>query len=307
MTQTRITILLCTFNGAAYLEEQLQSYLAQTHEAWDLWISDDGSTDGTHAILDRFCRDNSIGRDIRILDGPRQGSTANFMTLLCQPELPLGPVALSDQDDVWMPQKLSRALAALEQAAGVALYGAQSLHTDHSLRVVGQSIPMPRAPCFGNALVQNIVSGHSAALSADATQLVRRAGVPRTVPYHDWWLYQLVSGAGGTVVIDPEPVLFYRQHKSNAMGAHRGMPAHINRLKMIIGHHFAGWFTANIAALTLVEHLLSAPNKATLAELRAHSRHRRFGRALAFARCGIRRQRWAATAFIYFAVILGRA
>jgi len=307
MTQTRITILLCTFNGAANLDAQLQSYLAQTHQAWDLWVSDDGSTDGTRAILDQFCRDHSIGRNIRILDGPRRGSTVKYMTLLCHPDLPPGPVALSDQDDVWMPQKLSRALAALGHVDGVALYGAQSLHTDQSLRVVGQSIPMPRTPCFGNALVQNIVSGHSAALSTDALKLVRRAGIPHGVPYHDWWLYLLVSGAGGTVVIDPEPVLFYRQHTTNAMGAHRGMSAHINRLKLFIGHHFADWLTANIAALTLVEHLLSGPNKAALAQLRAHPRQRRLGRTFAFSRCGIKRQRWAATALIYFAVMLGRA
>ncbi len=306
-TQNRITILLCTFNGAAYLDAQLQSYLAQTHQAWDLWISDDGSSDGTRAILKRFRRDNRIGRDIRILEGPRQGSTANFMTLLCHPDLPSGPVALSDQDDVWLPQKLTRALAALEQVGSVALYGAQSLHTDQFLRVTGQSAPMPRAPSFGNALVQNIVSGHSATLSADAMQLVRRAGVPQGVPHHDWWLYQLISGAGGTVVIDSEAVLLYRQHNTNVMGAHRGLPAHIHRVKMVIERHFGAWLTANVAALTRVDHLLSASNKTALAQLRAHPRHHGLRRAIAFARCGIKRQSRAATAFVYFAVMLGRA
>lgn len=305
MFQQRITILLCTFNGAAHLEAQLQSYLTQTHSAWDLWVSDDGSIDGTKVMLREFQRDYGLGRDIRIVDGPQRGSAKNFLSLLCHPDLPPGMIALSDQDDVWMPQKLSRAVAALRRTGPVALYGAQSLHCDRGLRLMGQSTPMQQ-PSFGNALVQNIVSGHSAALSADAVALVRRAGVPTAVPYHDWWLYQLIIGAGGDVVIDTEPVLFYRQHSANVLGAHRGLRARISRIRMVMGRDYGDWFAANLAALACIKTLLAAENRAALATLIDHPRKIGWARTRTFAHCGVRRHSRLATLFLYFAVALGR-
>lgn len=307
MAPQRITILLCTFNGAAYLEAQLQSYLAQNHVFWDLWVSDDGSTDASWAMLERFQRDHGEGREIRLLRGPGRGACLNFLSLLCHPDLPTGPVALSDQDDVWMPQKLTRALAALGAAGPIALYGAQSLHCDAELQVLGQSAPMPYAPNFGNALVQNIVSGHSAALSADAVALARRAGVAHGVPYHDWWLYQLISGAGGDVVIDVEPVLYYRQHGANVMGAHRGLRAHINRIWRVMGRGYGDWIAANLTALARAQTLLSNENKEVLTLLRAQPRRIGLARARAFARCRIWRQSRLATVLLYLALVLGRA
>ncbi|WP_028914014.1 glycosyltransferase [Pseudorhodobacter ferrugineus] len=306
MTPQRITIILCTFNGAAYLEAQLQSYLAQSHSLWDLWVSDDGSTDETWAVLEKFQRDHGQGREIRVLRGPGRGACVNFLSLLCHPDLPAGPVALSDQDDMWMPQKLARALAALGAAGPLALYGAQSLHCDAGLRVLGQSVSMPHPPTFGIALVQNVVSGHSAVLSADAVALVRSAGVPNAVPFHDWWLYQLISGAGGDIVIDPDPVLYYRQHGANVMGAHRGLRARIDRITVAMGGRYGDWIAANLAALAGVERLLTAENRKVLTRLRAQPRRAGLARARAFAACGVRRQSLAATAVLYVALMLGR-
>ena len=123
-----VRILLATWNGAAHLSEQLDSYLAQDHGNWALWVSDDGSDDGTWEILEDF-RAAHPDREIRLLRGPGQGAAANFLSLLTHPELPPGPVALSDQDDVWKPCRLSRGLAAVHVDAGPALYGAITTET----------------------------------------------------------------------------------------------------------------------------------------------------------------------------------
>lgn len=304
----RVTILLCTYNGAAHLAEQLQSYLAQDHTDWDLWVSDDGSTDATDAILQAFRREHGQGRQhaVRLLKGPRRGVAANFLSLLCHPELPPGPVALSDQDDVWMPQKLSRALDALQKCSPVALYGGQSLHTDADLRVIGASRPPRLPPSFRNALVQNIVSGHSATLSAGALDLVRRAGTPDGIPYQDWWLYQLISGAGGDVVIDAVPVLYYRQHDANALGAHQGARAMLGRLAMVLTHRYSGWISANLAALQKVQPLLSEENQDVLTGMLADRRRIGPVRAVRYARLGLHRQGWLTTGFLYVAAALGR-
>lgn len=105
------TILMCTFQGQKYITQQLKSFSAQNHAKVGLWVSDDGSTDGTLEALRGFRSPD--GHPPRILSGPQQGFAANFLSLLCAEDLPPGYVALSDQDDVWFPEKLSRALALL--------------------------------------------------------------------------------------------------------------------------------------------------------------------------------------------------
>lgn len=302
----RITILLATCNGAAHLDAQLASYVAQQDTAWDLWISDDGSTDATLAVIDRFRQTHGAAHDIRVLSGPRQGPMANFLSLLTHPDLPRGLVALSDQDDVWMPDKLSRARAALAPISGLALYGAQSIHTDTALREIGRSRPPPRPPSFGNALTQNIVSGHSTVLNAAALDLVRRAGVPHGVPYHDWWLYQVISGAGGTVIIDPEPALFYRQHGANAMGAHRGLLASLTRAGQVLGRNYGHWIDMNTAALSQISDLLTPENRAMLVAFRTLPATLGPARARALARLGLHRQTPLTSAALYLAAALGR-
>ncbi len=301
-----ITILLCTANGARFLAEQLQSYLNQSHANWSLWISDDGSTDDTRAILDGFRAAHGDTHDIRIVEGPGQGAAANFMSLLCHPDLPPGAVALSDQDDVWHPGKLERAL---EQIADLStdrpvLYGAQSIHVDDALTPIGASHPPPRPPAFANALTQNIVSGHSAVLNSAALALVRRAGPPKGIEYHDWWLYQLFSGAREQILIDHEPVLFYRQHDSNVLGVHRGWRARAGRVAMVLGRTYGRWIAANIAALKATGDVVTPENHALLDMLQP-----RLGKgpltAWWCARAGLYRQTRLGSALFYLAVIIG--
>ncbi|VAW02336.1 Alpha-L-Rha alpha-1,3-L-rhamnosyltransferase [hydrothermal vent metagenome] len=299
-----ITIALCTHNGAAHLREQLDSYLAQSHENWRLWVSDDGSTDDTRAILKDFATRHGGPREIRIIDGPNQGATANYISLLCHPEFPAGAVALSDQDDVWLEDKLTRAVQGLAQSDAPLLYGAQSVLTDAALRPIGASKPGPCPPGFGNALVQNIVSGHSAALNPSALALVRRAGVPEHVPFHDWWLYQLITGAGGRVIIDPAQVLLYRQHRDNTVGARHGLRAHMRRMHQVGAQQFKTWTSANTMALKACEALLTPQARATLESFTQPRRGP--ARALQLRALGVHRQHPLATAGLYLAAMLGR-
>tara|TARA_R110002020_G_scaffold358985_2_gene571731 strand:- start:59 stop:976 length:918 start_codon:yes stop_codon:yes gene_type:complete len=298
---SRVTIALCTRNGAAHLRAQLDSYAAQSHGDWDLWVSDDGSTDATREILSDFAARHGAGRSIRILDGPQQGVAANFLSLLCHPDLPAQPVALSDQDDLWLPEKLSLGLRDLAGETPT-LYGAQSIHVDSDLTPIGRSLG-GGVPSFGNALVQNIVSGHSAMLNAAALGLVRRAGVPVGIPYHDWWLYQLITGAGGTVVVRPDAVLLYRQHGDNAMGSHQGVRATLTRLRQVFGTTFGGWVMANVRALRETGVMTSA-SETVLNALETHKTP--FARLRSFRRHRLVRQGRLGTAALHLSVALGR-
>jgi glycosyltransferase involved in cell wall biosynthesis len=301
----RVTILMATFNGAAHLRQQLDSHVAQRHVPCDLWISDDGSTDETRAVIAAFSAQHGVNRTIRLLEGPRQGAAANFMSLLTHPDLPTGrPVALSDQDDVWHPDKLARALKALESSGPCTLYSGQSLHTDRNLKVIGRSRPPRRAPGFRNALTQNVVSGHSIVMDPQALALVRQAGMPDAIPYHDWWLYLLISGAGGQICIDEAPMIHYRQHGNNAMGAHAGLPASLRRARQVMGRTYGDWIAANTKSLSLVAPLLTPEHRALLDVFDTT----RPGppKAWALWRAGLYRQSRLASAAFYFAAALGR-
>lgn len=300
-----VTILLCTRNGAAHLPAQLQSYCAQDHADWSLWVSDDGSDDATLGILADFAATHAGRHPLRLLAGPGRGAAANYLSLLTHPDLPAGAVTLSDQDDVWRPDRLTRALTAVRDPGAVTLYGAQSLHTRADLAVIGGSRPPRRPPGFRNAVVQNVVSGHTATLSAAATALVRAAG-PVTVPHHDWWLYQLVSGAGGQVVIDREATVLYRQHGGNAMGAHRDARAVAARMRMVLGRTWSGWIAQNLTALAGCAALLTPENRAVVTALRTSPARGGPARLALLRDLGLHRQSAAGDAALWLAALLGR-
>ena len=266
-------------------------------------MSDDGSTDGTRDRVNRFAAAHP-DHEIRLIDGPRQGAAANFLSLLCHPELPAGHVALSDQDDLWYPHKLSHALRALAPLDGPAIYSAQSRHVDAAGAPLGQSRVHDGPPSFGNALVQNRVAGHCAVLTPAALALVRAAG-PVDVPFHDWWLYVLMMGAGGTVTVSAEVVLDYRQHGQNVLGAHRGPLAGLRRAALVLGPVYRGWQAQNRAALDRAHVHLTPQARALLTALDA-APPRGLARARALARLGITRDRALATAFLRLAAFLGR-
>ncbi|KIT15619.1 glycosyltransferase [Jannaschia aquimarina] len=304
----RVTILMATRNGAAHLAAQLASLEAQDHAAWDLWVSDDGSTDETRKIVANFSEAQAGRRTVRLVDGPRLGTAAaNFLHLMCHPDLPTDrPAALSDQDDVWLADKLSRGLTALERGGPLSLYGARAILTDRDLRQIGSTRQIPAPPSFANALTQNIVPGYTAILSPAALDLVRRAGPLPDVPHHDWWLYLLVSGAGGEVIHDPATVALYRQHHTNAMGAPNGLRASVNRARRALSGEYAGWVEANRRALGTVAHLLTPENRTLLEALNGIEARNGAARLKALRALGLRRQSKLSDVAFGLAALLGR-
>ena len=114
----RIAVLLATYQGARYLQAQLDSLAGQRHGDWRLIASDDGSTDGTRDILQRFAADHP-NREVTLVHGPRAGATQNFLRLISH--LREGEaLAYCDQDDVWLPERLALGAEAIaaEEAGG---------------------------------------------------------------------------------------------------------------------------------------------------------------------------------------------
>ncbi len=250
---TPVTILLATCNGEAHLQSQLESIARQDHGRWQIIASDDGSEDATPAILEQFAQRFS-GR-VQLIKGPQRGMAENFISLLAQASE--GPVAFCDQDDVWLPGKLSRALSAIGSEVRPVLYGCRTERITAGGATLGLSPLWRRGPSFGNALVQNIIGGHTAVMNAAALRLMQEAGRNIRVPFHDWWAYQVISGCGGRVIVDPAAMVRYRQHDGNLLGASRGPAARLRRLSMMLSGNFAPWFGQTEVALGAIRPMLT--------------------------------------------------
>ena len=297
-----VTILICTYNGGDWLQAQLDSFLAQDHDNWSLWVSDDGSTDDTRDILARFA-DRHPDRVGRIVEGPRRGSARNYLELACHPDLPPGFAAFSDQDDVWMPHKLSRALIRLREGGDEpAAWGARYQVTGPDLRPQHIAGTWPRGPSFGNAVVQNILSGHTLTLNPAALALLRRAGV-RDVPHHDWWIYLLMAAAGARIIADDAVVLSYRQHGRNTVGVRSSLGSRLRRLRMLLRGDLGEWVAANLRALEQAGTVIDPQARAFAQHWREASAA---GRLRLMQRLAIHRQSHVETALIRLSALLGR-
>jgi glycosyltransferase involved in cell wall biosynthesis len=267
----QVTVLLALRNGAAFLEPQLASLVGQSQKPALILASDDGSTDATPAIFRKFAATLPEGA-ARLVDGPARGGTANFLHLLAL--APAGQLtAFCDQDDVWLPEKLARAARALQGIAGPALYGARSFEVDAALKHPRLSRPMPPPWDFGHALAQNFAGGNTMVLNAAALTLVQRClpGLPEPV-VHDWFLYQLIAGAGGRIVFDDTPVLLYRQHPGNMIGAAGGLGAKLQRAAAMLTGTYSDWSDRNIASLRHCQAALTPAARALLDDF-AQNRH----------------------------------
>ncbi len=247
-----LTIVLSSYNGAKFLPQQIESLRGQTCTDWSLLIRDDGSADGTQQLLQSLAQADSRITIVSDRLG-NLGPAASFGALLEQAYRGGAQyVALADQDDVWMPEKLDRQLELLrskEAAAGTTV--PLLVHSD--LAVVDQDLE-PVHPSFlnfehlshiaewpiGTLLVQNFVTGCST--------LVNRAllGIALPIPsaalMHDWWL-ALCAACYGTISYLPEPTVQYRQHGGNTLGSKGWLPAFMASLRSpgtwwtVAGHH----------------------------------------------------------------------
>lgn len=260
-----VAILLCTYNGEEYLQDQLDSFIQQTHTQWALYVSDDGSTDNTLVILERY--QNLLGRDrLKIYNGPRQGFGKNFLSLIKNPDLEGSFFAFSDQDDIWHQDKLSRALTALPKPPHhlPALYCSRTRLVDSSARPIGFSPLFQKKPGFRNALVQSLAGANTMMINAAGLDLLRRTPDDAEVVAHDWLAYLLISACGGKVIYDPVPTLDYRQHQNNVIGSNSGARQRMMRVWKMLGGRQRKWSNLNLFILNNSGAALTAENKETL-------------------------------------------
>jgi glycosyltransferase involved in cell wall biosynthesis len=216
-----VAVLLSTYNGERWLPAQLDSLLAQTHQDLRVVVRDDGSADGTRRVLRNYAARHPL---VQWSSGANLGPAASFLALLANATSDADLVAFCDQDDVWEPDHLERAVAALAAAQpGPAMWCSDVLVCDEELTPLRRHDVVRLQPSFENALVENVATGCTIVLNRAAVELLA-AAQPRSPVMHDAWCY-LVVGALGRVVYDPRPSVRYRLHTGNAMGLSSGRVA----------------------------------------------------------------------------------
>lgn len=231
-----VVVLLSTYNGEKYLEQQIDSILAQQDVSIRIFVRDDGSSDGTISILKRYESEGNL----KWIKGNNVGCKNSFWELLMQ----AGEAdfyAFSDQDDCWKPNKISSAIKWLKEKDHPALYCAQVELADKNLVPLSVQEPIIKVTDFS---VQSLFVRHPSKVGRGCTMVWNRCLQSvitsreklTNIVEHDVTLF-LIASLVGEVFIDSQRVLFYRQHEDNLMGASVGL----NKWKRYFNRTKAKW------------------------------------------------------------------
>lgn len=224
-----VAVLVATYNGAQYVQSQLESLANQTYKNIRIYIRDDGSKDSTFDICKQFL---SKHNNTVLTQGENCGAFSNFMQLLRFAGDDHEYYAFCDQDDIWMENKIENAITKIGDTSEPVLYCSQVVIVDKNIRTVGLS-KVPVYIGFQNALVENIAQGSTIVLNRTARDILVSKEVTG-IKLHDWWCYLVISSLG-KVLYDPSPTMYYRMHSRNvSYGAFGSLPKMIGRLKRLM-------------------------------------------------------------------------
>ena len=226
MDKKTIAVLLATYNGERFLREQIESLYAQTIKDWTIYVHDDGSTDGTKAILDEYAekKDNFV-----VLEYPSQkGASNNFFSLLKRVDASY--FFFADQDDVWMSNKMEKCLGRMLQIekstiSKPVLVCCDACVTDEKLKVISPSL-WERSGAhpefltnFNESAATPFVTGCTMLLNNAAKESVLWDVIEKAT-MHDAFITLCVFKAYGIVEPIRESLMYYRQHGENTLGAY---------------------------------------------------------------------------------------
>lgn len=236
--EQRISVALCTFNGAAFLPQQIASILGQTLSPHEIVLSDDASTDSSVDIVGELIAVHNAGSPrtarvkLKVLKNDRPlGISANFQQAVtaCSGEF----IALSDQDDFWAADRLELLIGRILAAPHLSLVHHDARLVDAEGKDLGRSLfqtlgvdagtvnRIHAGDAFDELLRRNLVTG--------ATVVFRRALLDRALPIprswlHDEWLAVIAAAEKSLDVVEHQ-LIGYRQHGGNAIGIHRLTPS----------------------------------------------------------------------------------
>jgi len=210
----KVQILLSTYNGEKYLEEQLESILNQKGEfLLKILARDDGSKDGTLEILKKY----SKKMNMKIIRGKNIGVNKSLKELFMNCDTDCDYFSISDQDDVWLDNKIQTAIESLSKNKNrLKMFASRSLVTDINMNVIGKTQDPGDKLSYYNAMVQNVCPGHTQVFNKDVILKLRK-NYSENIFVIDWWIYLLVSSMG-EITFDKRCFVKHRQHGLNSAG-----------------------------------------------------------------------------------------
>lgn len=251
---------MATRNGAKWIVEQVESILAQRDVQVKIIVQDDCSSDSTLDILrEKYPALIPHQIELRSNDSPTGSAGANFKKLFREADAGgFEFVAFADQDDIWNPDKLNRAVAVLtaQEADGYSA-AVKAFWADGREHVLAQSGREREA----DFLFEGAGQGCTFVLTARAFARVqefcrRRSDAADGFHYHDWLVYLLVRAWGGRWSFDAVPCLLYRQHQNNEIGARGNFGAITRRLSLLSN----GWYRKQLLSAISVYHSVGGRN-----------------------------------------------
>ncbi|MCH5275763.1 MAG: glycosyltransferase [Lachnospiraceae bacterium] len=235
--KVRISVAMITYNGEAFLREQLVSILSQLGPADELVISDDGSTDGTLYVIEEFMGGNV---PIRLLTGPGTGIKANVENALrhCKGKY----IFLADQDDVWTPDKVKEVMQCFKTRKASLVI--------HDATVFSDNIELPFIESFfafrhsGPGIIKNLwKNSYIGCCMAFRRELLDKAlPIPAKIEMHDQWLGILNDFYYKKSYFYNRPLLHYRRHRENNSPMHHYIVLKMLRNRIV----FLGYFIKRI-------------------------------------------------------------
>lgn len=233
MVQPAISICMATYNGEQFLRQQLDSILDQSNRDWQLLIRDDGSDDNTVRIIEDYM--SRLSDRIRLVtdNGSHLGASLNFGKLLEYADTEY--IMFSDQDDVWLPNKIELTLNAMKAAEQIYPDKPILVHTDlqvidSELKTIANSLWSYQKlfPETGDSLnrimAHNVVTGCTVMINKKAKAV--SMPVPPEAIMYDWWLALNVCRHGRIIYVSI-PSILYRQHSGNRLGAQKATKINI--------------------------------------------------------------------------------
>ncbi|MBR1743612.1 MAG: glycosyltransferase, partial [Lachnospiraceae bacterium] len=214
----KVLVLMSTYNGSSFIEKQICSILDQKtdHEIY-LHIRDDGSTDDTCRIIKRLS--SQYPERISLKEAKNIGSNGSFFELIKAAE-GFDFYSISDQDDIWMQNKVQVACDHLsaENSSIPLLFASTSLMVDHDCVPFGETRKQEREFTIYNTMIQNICPGHNQIFNNSLLELLKKVSEYQNIYVYDMWITNIAM-LYGKILFYNAPLTYYRQHSENQMGS----------------------------------------------------------------------------------------
>lgn len=231
----KVVVLMSTFNGEKYLKDQIESILAQKDVCINLIVRDDGSSDRTLDILEDYSRRGKC----YYYHNDNKGAALSFIDLLFH--APISEYySFSDQDDVWLPDKLSVAIEAIKEYKKPALYHGLAGRVDENLKPLPNLQYRPMQTFAGSLLTS--ATGCTMVFNNELMKILKTYQ-PKNISMHDAWVYRTCFAVDGAVIYDHNSYMFYRQHSNNVSGGNMNFSEKLAR--QLYKNKNLRWMTAN--------------------------------------------------------------